>query len=120
MTNEPKKQDLEQVKSEIGEILRRVDSLPVLDSRTADEIVGYDENGVPASVMPPSVASAQDLTDSAKDLDMEDWRKAFGDKIPPAVKEFLEYRHREWELGIENNLKADEEARAEQTRKQEE
>ena len=47
MTAEPKKQELERTKSEIGEILGRVDSLPVLDSRTADEIRGYDEHGLP-------------------------------------------------------------------------
>jgi len=47
MTNEPKKQDLEHTNSEIDEILRRVDSLPVLNSRTADEILGYDEHGLP-------------------------------------------------------------------------
>jgi antitoxin VapB len=27
--------------------LRRVDALPVLDDRAADEILGYDENGLP-------------------------------------------------------------------------
>jgi hypothetical protein len=52
------------------------------------------------------VASAQDAADSSRDPDMEDWRKAFGDKVPAAVKQFLEYRHREWELGIEADLKA--------------
>jgi antitoxin VapB len=33
--------------SQLEDILRRVDQLPVLDSRTADEIVGYDEQGLP-------------------------------------------------------------------------
>jgi antitoxin VapB len=33
--------------SQLEEILHRVDRLPVLDSRTADEIVGYDEHGLP-------------------------------------------------------------------------
>jgi antitoxin VapB len=33
--------------SQIEEILRRVDQLPVLDARTPEEIVGYDENGLP-------------------------------------------------------------------------
>jgi len=47
MTADPKKRELERTKSEIDEILRRVDSLPVLDSRTADEIIGYDEHGLP-------------------------------------------------------------------------
>jgi antitoxin VapB len=33
--------------NQLREILRRVDRLPVLDSRSPDEIVGYDENGLP-------------------------------------------------------------------------
>lgn len=33
--------------NQLSEILRRVDRLPVLDSRGPDEIVGYDENGLP-------------------------------------------------------------------------
>ena len=33
--------------SQLREILHRVDQLPVLDSRTPDEIIGYDENGLP-------------------------------------------------------------------------
>jgi antitoxin VapB len=32
---------------EIREIARRVAALPVLDNRTDDEILGYDENGLP-------------------------------------------------------------------------
>jgi hypothetical protein len=28
--------------------LQRVDALPCLDSRTADEILGYDEEGIPS------------------------------------------------------------------------
>lgn len=33
--------------SQLEEILRRVDQLPILDPRSADEIIGYDENGLP-------------------------------------------------------------------------
>ena len=33
--------------AQIEEILRRVDQLPILDARTPEEIIGYDENGVP-------------------------------------------------------------------------
>jgi antitoxin VapB len=33
--------------SQLEEILRRVDALPTLDSRPEDEILGYDENGIP-------------------------------------------------------------------------
>lgn len=33
--------------NQLEEILRRVDQLPILDPRRADEILGYDENGLP-------------------------------------------------------------------------
>jgi antitoxin VapB len=33
--------------TQLEDILRRVDQLPILDSRTPDEIVGYDEHGLP-------------------------------------------------------------------------
>ena len=32
---------------DLGKILRRVDRLPVLDDRSTDEIVGYDNDGLP-------------------------------------------------------------------------
>jgi Rv0623-like transcription factor len=32
----------------LGAIRRRCAALPVLDTRTADEILGYDERGLPA------------------------------------------------------------------------
>ena len=35
------------VSSQLEEILRRVDALPNLDSRSEDDILGYDENGIP-------------------------------------------------------------------------
>jgi antitoxin VapB len=31
----------------LDDILRRVDALPTLDPRSADEILGYDEQGLP-------------------------------------------------------------------------
>lgn len=33
---------------ELEAIVRRCDALPVLDNRSADEIIGYDENGLPS------------------------------------------------------------------------
>jgi antitoxin VapB len=33
--------------SQIEDLLRRVDSMPTLDSRSGDEILGYDEHGMP-------------------------------------------------------------------------
>lgn len=35
------------VLDQLQDILRRVDQLPVLDAREPDEIVGYDEHGLP-------------------------------------------------------------------------
>lgn len=35
------------VKEKLEDILRRVDALPVLDTRPEDEILGYDSQGVP-------------------------------------------------------------------------
>jgi antitoxin VapB len=32
---------------QLEEILQRVDQMPVLDSRTADQILGYDDHGLP-------------------------------------------------------------------------
>ncbi|HEY6180639.1 MAG TPA: type II toxin-antitoxin system VapB family antitoxin [Terriglobales bacterium] len=35
------------LESQIDEILARVDQLPILDPRSPDEILNYDENGLP-------------------------------------------------------------------------
>ncbi len=35
------------VLTQLEDILRRVDELPVLDTRTPEQILGYDENGLP-------------------------------------------------------------------------
>ena len=32
---------------QIEDLLRRVDAMPTIDSRQADEILGYDEHGMP-------------------------------------------------------------------------
>ena len=34
--------------AQIDDILKRVDEMPDLDARTPDEIIGYDENGLPS------------------------------------------------------------------------
>jgi len=33
---------------QVEDILQRMDALPTLDERTEDEILGYDQNGIPA------------------------------------------------------------------------
>lgn len=35
------------VSRQIDDVLQRVDAMPTLDDRPADEILGYDENGLP-------------------------------------------------------------------------
>jgi len=51
MTYNPQSEDQpgesEHQRKSVDELLRRVDALPALDSRTADEILGYDESGIP-------------------------------------------------------------------------
>jgi len=42
------KEQAETLDSEIDEALRRSDVLPTVDPRPADEILGYDENGLPS------------------------------------------------------------------------
>jgi antitoxin VapB len=34
--------------AQIDDILQRVDAMPDLDTRTPDEIIGYDEDGLPS------------------------------------------------------------------------
>lgn len=36
------------LREQVEEILRRMDALPILDERSAEEIIGYDEHGIPS------------------------------------------------------------------------
>ena len=47
MATDSKPQDPQPIKREIDEILQRVDTLPVLDSRTEDETLRYGQDGLP-------------------------------------------------------------------------
>jgi hypothetical protein len=73
----PADKPTDQTGREIKEILARVDRLPALDDRPTDEIVDYDENGIPSQ---PAFAD-----------------RARRPVVPNAVEDFLKYRHREWE-----------------------
>lgn len=42
---------------EVADILQRMDALPTLDHRTEDEILGYDESGMPGANTPKGGAS---------------------------------------------------------------
>ena len=35
---------------QVEDILQRIDALPTLDKRTEDEILGYDQDGIPGSL----------------------------------------------------------------------
>ena len=71
------KTDIEDVRR----ILDRVDQLPEIDNRTPEEIIGYDEHGLPVS-------------------------------IDNAVDDFLESRHREWEINMGPDLPCEKEERS--------
>jgi hypothetical protein len=45
--NEARPSDPEHQRKIVDELLRRVDALPTIDSRTPDEILGYDDHGLP-------------------------------------------------------------------------
>ena len=47
MTNDSEEQKVARMKSDLEDIRRRVDSLPIVDSRSPDEIFGYDEHEQP-------------------------------------------------------------------------
>jgi hypothetical protein len=46
--NEPRPSEPEHQRNSVEELLRRVDALPTIDSRAPEEILGYDENGLPS------------------------------------------------------------------------
>jgi antitoxin VapB len=54
LEREKKKARRVSLTDELGEIGRRCASLPVLDKRTADEILGYDHDGLPLMVLDTS------------------------------------------------------------------
>ncbi len=58
MRNAEETHDLRDTKNKIAELLDRVDRLAILDSRTADNIIGYDENGTLEAETPKSVFEA--------------------------------------------------------------
>ena len=47
LARQRKAETIEQRRARIENILKQADALPVLDARGAEEILGYDENGLP-------------------------------------------------------------------------
>ena len=91
---------------ELKKILSRVDKLPVLDNRSPEEIIGYDESGVPSCDPGPEPATPpQGEPDSSESFDFAAYKKAvLADPASRAViEDFLKNRHREWELEMETD-----------------
>ena len=57
--------------------------MPILDARPEDEILGYDQHGLPSAVKWPDFAARS--------------KKILGDRVLSTVEDFLKYRHRDWE-----------------------
>jgi hypothetical protein len=76
----------------VNDVLERIDALPILDPRSADEVLGYDEHGLPAQQEVHAVP-----TDSA--VNFEAYRKEVlnNPEAREVIELFLKYRHRDWE-----------------------
>lgn len=91
---------------ELKKILSRVDKLPVLDNRSPEEIIGYDESGVPScDPSPKPAAPPGGEPDSWEPFDFAAHKKRIlADPASRAViEDFLKNRHREWELDPETD-----------------
>lgn len=98
---EAERQNRQQQEMKVDDILRRVDSLPVLDSRPADEILGYDRNGLLAQdeSCTAFVPSVSDDVLPQNTIDFEAYREeVLSDPgAREAIEVFLKHRHRERE-----------------------
>jgi hypothetical protein len=68
-------------RAKIDRILLRVDRLPLLDSRTADEILGYDERGMPESMETNRTVKSK-VPDCPPDFKARA-KKIFGSRVLP-------------------------------------
>ncbi len=101
MADDPKQEEPNRLKKELDDILGRVDSLPVLDPRPADEVIGYDEDGLLTrnGISPmPTVPSES----PGNDFDLEAYKEEAlsNPKAREAMDFFLKHRHREWEENL--------------------
>jgi hypothetical protein len=92
---------------ELNKILNRMDRLPVRDIREPDQIIGYDEAGLPTG-SPTSTPAAPTRGEqcSWESFDFAAYKKkVLSDPTSRAViEDFLKHRHREWELEMEPDL----------------
>lgn len=47
LVRESERVSVERMRTDVRRVQERIASLPVLDSRSADDLLGYDEHGVP-------------------------------------------------------------------------
>jgi hypothetical protein len=86
MADDPKQEETNGPRKGLDDILRWVDSLPIVDPRSPDGMLSYDESGLPTRT---EHAKWPDFAARAKEL--------LGDRV---FDDFLNYRHREWELTL--------------------
>jgi len=84
-------------KFRIDDILSRVDRLPVLDPRTTEEILGYDECGLPQStdIRRVTETTASETASAVKYPDFAARRKKiFGNRVGPGADLLIKDRGR--------------------------
>src|ERR1700741_720217 len=95
-SNTRRKKRSQRRRIKVNDVLSRVDALPILDPRSPDELVGYDEHGLPAQrevrAVPTDSAGAHGFGFEG------DGAKVLSDpKARDLIGSFLTYRHRDWE-----------------------
>jgi hypothetical protein len=88
------KQEAGRMKNDLEDILRRVDSLPIVDSRSEDEILGYDEQGLPEppenkGAIGPSVSDTPRAANSPTSLPAPRKSKTVLNRDPAALCMYL-------------------------------
>jgi hypothetical protein len=93
---------------------------PILDHRNPDQIIGYDESGLRSSDPKPKPTDiARGEAGAWEPFDFADRKKKVlhNPASRALIEDFLKNRHRAWELEMEADLKARQEAKAGRTQK---
>jgi hypothetical protein len=97
MKNDSNKQEAERTKVKPDDLQSRVDSLPALDSCPEDEILGYDERGIPESSESNRTVELR-VPGAGSDAKWPDFgaraKKIFGNRILPGADLVIKERGR--------------------------